>query len=62
MNKDALTNFGRKNIEAIDKFLSVDAEDCAFLQRNYTMIQTNSYNPVEITEDSRKKCVASLLR
>ncbi len=62
MDNDKLTNYGKKNIEAIDRFLSDDEEGCDFLQRTYTMVQTNSNNPVEITKESRKKCAKSLVR
>lgn len=62
MDNDKLINYGKKNIDAIGKFLSDDGESCIFLQRTYTMIQTNSHNPVVITEESRKKCAKSLVR
>ncbi len=62
MENDKLINYGKKNIEAIDKFLSDDGESCDFLQRTYTMVQTNSHNPVEITKESRRKCAKSLVR
>ncbi len=62
MDNDKLTNYGKTNIEAIDKFLSDDGASSDFLQRTYTMVQTNSHNPVEITKESRKRCAKSLVR
>lgn len=62
MDNDKLANYDKKNIEAIDRFLSDDGESCDFLQKTYTMVQTNSHNPVEITKESRKKCAKSLVR
>lgn len=62
MDNDKLINYGKKNIEAIDKFLSDDGESFDFLQRTYTMVQANSHNSVKITEESRRKCAKSLVR
>ena len=62
MDNDKLINYGKKYIEAIDKFLSDDGEGCDFLQRTYTMVQANSHNPVKITEESRRRCAKSLVR
>lgn len=62
MENNQLTNYGQNNIEAIDRFLSDNGENCTYLEKTYTMVQTNSHNPVEITKESRKKCVKSLVR
>lgn len=62
MENNRMTNYGKKNIEAIDRFLSDNGESCDYLQRTYTMVQTNSHNSVEITKESRRKCAKSLVR
>lgn len=62
MENTELTNYDKNNIDAIDRFLSDNGESCDYLQKTYTMVQGNSRNPVEITKESRKKCVKSLVR
>lgn len=62
MENNKLTNYGQNNIKAIDRFLSDSGGNSDYLQKTYTMVQTNSHNPVEITKESRKKCAATLVR
>lgn len=62
MENTKLTNYDQNNINAIDRFLSDDQESFGYLQKTYTMVQTNSHNPVRITKESRKKCAKSLVR
>ena len=62
MENIKLTNYDQNNVKAIDRFLSDDQESFGYLQKTYTMVQTNSHNPVEITKESRKKCAKSLVR
>lgn len=62
MEDDKLTNYGQNNIDAIDKFISDSEGNGAYLQKTYTMVQTNSHNPIKITKESRRKCAKSLVR
>lgn len=62
MNDNKLINYNRKNIKAIDEMLSDDGKNSNFLQSTYTMVHASSHNSVEITDESRKKCVKSLVR
>lgn len=62
MENNKLTNYGQNNIKAIDRFLSDSEGNSDYLQKTYTMVQTNSHNPVEITKESRKKCAKTLVR
>lgn len=61
MDDNKPINYNRKNIKAIDEMLSDDGNS-NFLQSTYTMVQASSHNSVEITDESRKKCVKSLVR
>lgn len=62
MDDNKPINYNRKNIKSIDEMLSDDGKNSNFLQSTYTMVQASSHNSVEITDESRKKCVKSLVR
>ncbi len=56
-------NFNRENIESVDRFISDCSEGgTSNLQKKYTMIQSSKKSSVEITAESRKKCVNILIR
>ena len=53
-------NFNHANIEVVEKKLENGSD--ALFEKTYTMIQSNSYHDVKITEESRKECIKSLIR
>ena len=62
MDNIKMMNFNQENIKSVDRFLSDYSEGVSYLQKTYTMVQTNTQSSAAITRESRKKCACSLIR
>lgn len=60
MENHGLENFNQVNIDVVERELENSSD--ALFEKAYTMIQSNSYHDVKITEESRKECIKSLIR